>query len=478
MGLFSGFRFFKTLPSQTAFIERRAGIAGSRAGQVFLRIFLAFLLYLLPVLRADTLPPEISPEANAEGSSVPLEPVLPSESPPTDEMLNSVEYADLVALPDPNVDDMPPMDGQEMELVDLPPEADDRMWRIRPIIAAGVTYDDNIFITNTNRVGDMIYNIDAGFSFDLGDYRNRSENFLMLQYLASGIFFGKYTSQNSFDQQGSFLGQYRFEHLSVQLDSTYQYLNGAQRQVGAFTTRTLFNNKLRFLYPYSSKTDLDFELRQNANYYPQNLSSFFYEASSGFNYELFPKTKIGLEGILGFADVQDSPDMWYQTLNTRASYLLTGKVAVKSSLGLQFNQYVSGGEPMRIIPVFSVGADYALFSKTNLRLLAYRNLQASPSIEGQDYIATGGEIGIDQNFSEKLLFGISSGYENDTYVANTEATDATRVDNFFYFRPKISYSFMKYVRSSVSYEYRANDSTLQQDTWFDNRWNFEVSSDF
>jgi hypothetical protein len=478
MGLFSGFRFFKTLPSWPAFIERRAGMAGSRAGQVFLKIFVLCLVYSSLVGRADTLPPEISTETNSEDSIVPLEPVLPSESPPTDEMLNSVEYADLVALPDPNVDSMPPLDDQEIELVDLPPEADDRMWRIRPIIAAGVTYDDNIFITNTNRIGDMIYNIDLGFSFDLGDYRNRSENFLTLQYLASGIFFGKYTSQNSFDQQGSFLGQYRFEHLSVQLDSTYQYLNGAQRQVGSFTTRTLFNNKLRFLYPYSTKTDLDFELRQMANYYPQNLSSFFYEASTGFNYELFPKTKIGLQGILGYADVQDSPDMWYQTLNTRASYLLTGKVAVKSSLGLQFNQYVSGGEPMRIIPVFSVGADYALLSKTNLRLLAYRNLQASPSIEGQDYIATGGEIGIDQNFSEKLVFGISSGYENDTYVANTEATDATRVDNFFYFRPKISYSFMKYVRSSVSYEYRANDSTLQQDSWFDNRWNFEVSSDF
>jgi len=453
-------------------------MAGSRAGQVFLKIFVLCLVYSSLVGRADTLPPEISTETNSEDSIVPLEPVLPSESPPTDEMLNSVEYADLVALPDPNVDSMPPLDDQEIELVDLPPEADDRMWRIRPIIAAGVTYDDNIFITNTNRIGDMIYNIDLGFSFDLGDYRNRSENFLTLQYLASGIFFGKYTSQNSFDQQGSFLGQYRFEHLSVQLDSTYQYLNGAQRQVGSFTTRTLFNNKLRFLYPYSTKTDLDFELRQMANYYPQNLSSFFYEASTGFNYELFPKTKIGLQGILGYADVQDSPDMWYQTLNTRASYLLTGKVAVKSSLGLQFNQYVSGGEPMRIIPVFSVGADYALFSKTNLKLLAYRNLQASPSIEGQDYIATGGEIGIDQNFSEKLVFGISSGYENDTYVANTEATDATRVDNFFYFKPKISYSFMKYVRSSVSYEYRANDSTLQQDSWFDNRWNFEVSSDF
>jgi hypothetical protein len=442
------------------------------------RLFLLAFLFFSSPLFADTLAPEVSSESNAEESMVPLEPILPSESPPGENMLDTVEYADLAALPDPNFDGMPAMDDQEMALLDLPPEADDRMWRVRPIIATGVTYDDNIFITNTNRVGDMIYNIDAGLSLEVGDYRNRYENFLALEYVASGLFFGKYTSQNSFDQQGSFLGQYRFEQLAVQLDSGYQYLNGAQRQVGSFTTRTIFNNKLRFLYPYSHKTALDFELRQMANYYPENLSSFFYETSSGFYYELFPKTKIGLEGILGFADVQDSPDMWYQTINGRANYLLTGKVALKSSLGVQFNQYVSGGEPMRIIPVFAFGADYAVLPKTTLKLIAYRNLQASPSIEGQDYIATGGEVGIDQNLSDKLVFSVGTGYENDTYVANTEATDATRVDNFFFFRPKISYSFMKYVQSSVSYEYRANDSTLQQDTWFDNRLNFEVSSDF
>jgi hypothetical protein len=149
MGLLQGFRFFKTLPSQLGFIELQAGIAGSLSREVFLKIFLAFLLYSLPLGRADTLPPVIFPETNSEDLSSTLEPLLPGESPPTDEMLNSVEYADLAALPDPNVDDMPPMDGQEMDLLDLPPESDDRMWRVRPIIAAGITYDDNIFITNT-----------------------------------------------------------------------------------------------------------------------------------------------------------------------------------------------------------------------------------------------------------------------------------------------------------------------------------------
>jgi len=44
MGLLSGFRFFKNLPSQLGFIERQAGIAGYLAREVFLKIFLAFLV--------------------------------------------------------------------------------------------------------------------------------------------------------------------------------------------------------------------------------------------------------------------------------------------------------------------------------------------------------------------------------------------------------------------------------------------------
>jgi hypothetical protein len=239
----------------------------------------------------------------------------------------------------------------------------------------------------------------------------------------------------------------------------------------------LFFNALRLLYQYSEKTDFDFEANQRTSYYPEQLSSYTWETRAAFDYKILPKTKIGLQGVLGLNQVQDSPDRWYQTLNARAAYDLTGKLAVKSSVGIQFNQYVGGGEPMRILPVFALGAEYKLTPKTSLALTAYRNMQASPSLEGQDYIATGAEVGVQQEFAEHLAFGLAAGYENDTYVANTTAVQATRVDNFYFFRPSLSYSFLKYVNAILSYEYRANSSNFEGDSWFDNRVNVELSLD-
>jgi uncharacterized protein (PEP-CTERM system associated) len=113
-----------------------------------------------------------------------------------------------------------------------------------------------------------------------------------------------------------------------------------------------------------------------------------------------------------------------------------------------------------------------------LSLVGYRNLQSSPSLAAQDYIATGGEIGVTQQITEKLIFELSAGYENDTYVANVADESATRVDNFYFARPAISYSFLKYVKATLSYEYRANDSTLQADTWFDNQFVFDLEGNF
>ncbi len=421
-------------------------------------------------LPAEELPAQ--PEAPST-----LSPLVPEPLDFGSDVLNALAADSLGPVTDPNVDGMPPLAEPEMALVEVPEEADDRMWRLRPYLKTGVTYDDNIFITNTNRTADIIYNVEGGFSFELGDYRNLQNSYLLLEYLATGFFFTNHSAQNSLDQALNLLAQYRINQAALQFESIFRSLDGADRQVGAFTSRLLFFNALRLLYQHSEKTDLDFEANQRTNYYPEQLSSYTWETRAAFDYKILPKTKIGLQAVAGLSQVQDSPDRWYQTLNARAAYDLTGKLAFKSSVGIQFNQYVGGGEPMRILPVFALGAEYQLTPKTTFSLTAYRNMQASPSLEGQDYIATGVEGGIQQQIMENLAFGLAAGYENDTYVANTTAVRASRVDNFYFFRPSLSYSFLKYLNAILSYEYRANSSNVQADSWFDNRVNFELSLD-
>lgn len=463
--------------SGRAAIPQRSRKISQKLAAVILILIATGIAFTANPQASERPPPPVqnAAESDAEFLLAPMEPLEPDAGFQTAEAIT--EYP-IAPLPDPNVDDVPPLDGEQIGLVQVPEEADDRMWRIRPIVATGVTYDDNIFITNTDRKGDLIYNINLGFVLEVGDYRNMESNFLLLEYLAEGFFFNRYASQNSFDQQASLLAQYRFNQLAVQVESRYQYLNGAEREVGAFTTRSIYFNALRFLYQYSEKTDIDLEFNQSTNDYPSNLSSSDYQSSLAFDYALFPKTRAGLQAIAGLQRTEDSPDMWYQTINARVNYGVTGKVVVNASGGIQFNQYVTGGEPMRILPIFSLGAEYLLFPKTTLTIVGYRNLQSSPSIAGQDYIATGGELGISQGLTDKLTFAIASGYENDTYVANTADTDATRVDNFYFFRPSVSYSFLKYLRASLSYEYRANASNFQEDTWFDNQFSCAIEGDF
>jgi hypothetical protein len=450
----------------------------------FSLIFISFFVCLTnqgaceEVDAAILLPEPFASNTYQDESLSALTPLTPEPIDFGSDVIDALAASPLGPITDPNVDSMPPLDEPEMEAIEVPKEAENNIWRIRPYIKTGVTYDDNIFITNQNRTADIIYNVDGGFGFELGDYRDLYENYLLLEYLASGFFFSNHPAQNSLDQSYSLLAQYRITQLAIQLESKFQSLNGADRQVGAFTSRMLFFNALRFVYTHSEKTDLEFEINQSTSRYPEQLSSYTTEVQLAFDYEILPKVRIGPEAIVGINQVEDSPDRLYQTLIARLNYQIAEKLNLKASGGIQVNEYTSGGEPMRILPVFSVGSEYQLSPKTSLSVTAYRNLQASPSLAGQDFIATGAELGITQQFNQKISLSLTAGYENDTYVANSASVQASRVDNFCFLRPEVSYNFMRYLNANFSYEYRSNASTLQQDSWFDNQVNFELSLNF
>lgn len=421
--------------------------------------------------------PGLPPQEATEVARV-LAPARPAETDAGFAAINAVNQPS-GPLADPNLNDMPSINEDGVAILTTGEDAAENWWRVVPMYNAGVVYDDNIFISNTDRRGDVIFNIGGGFALELGDYRTLEENYLLFDYIASGYFFSKYTEQNSFGQNASLLGQYRFNQLAVQLESQYQYINGAQRQVGGFTTRNLIYNDLRFIYNFSEKTTFDLELGQDSNIYaaPYN-SSFFYYATAGMDYLIMPKLRIGMEGTAGFITAENNSDQTYQIINARAKYDLTGKVAIKATGGVQFTQYSTGGENMRVSPVFSVGGEYLPFPNTSISLVGYRDLQVSPSLNNQDYWATGVELGVTQTVAQKFQLGVSGGYENDTYIATQRNVNADRVDNFFFIRPRVSYNFLKYLTATVFYQHRVNDSTQQVDTWYDNQVGFELSAAF
>jgi Putative beta-barrel porin 2 len=341
----------------------------------------------------------------------------------------------------------------------------------------GAVYDDNIFISDTNRVADIIWAVTAGAAFELGDYRNLQENFLIAEWYGTGYFYTNNPAQDAFNQSAALLGQYRWEKLKAQLSSRYQYLTGPDRQVGSFATRHIFNNAILLNYDYSDKTVFDAEFAQETQLFQSYFNQYDYRGKAGAEYQILPKTWVGLEGVVGALNVDGSPLQYYQQARIRMKYSYTGKLNFKLSAGVETRE-VEGVSGVRVNGVFSLGLEYRPFDGTLISLQGYRNVIGSNSLQGQDYIATGFSISIQQRFLQRIYTGLTFGYENDVYFAVAPGAEADRIDNYIFLRPSISYAMNSWLTAGVFYEYRNNASTQDNSAFYNNRFGVELGAQF
>jgi len=379
-------------------------------------------------------------------------------------------------------------------------------WRIKPVFGVGWAYDSNVTLAHTNPVATGVLGISGGASVQVGDYREHRNSFLEFNYLGIGYFFGSDAVQNFYNQYARFLGQYTVERLRIQYASDFAYADMPNRFSGAFLTSINYYNALRFLYIVSQKTDLDCEFSQRSTINVDQLNNYFNQVLLGGDYAITHKLRLGGEAIVGSNPAEDSPTRYYQILNGRLRYDLTGKMIVKATGGVQYSQYASGGAPSKLTPVFSIGGEYLLFSDAKAGSLAdlhqtdyrifnpnkgdilfsgssiainlYRNQQPSPNLKSQDYIATGGEIGLNKTIGSHWSANVSVGYENDTYLANQSTVSTSRVDNFVFIRPGITYRFMKRLQLDLFYERSMNTSSYENYAFNDNRIGMELKTSF
>ena len=85
------------------------------------------------------------------------------------------------------------------------PEETRKRWRIVPLFSTGLVYDDNIFLTNTDRVADFIWTLSAGLAFEAGDFRGEKENYLTAYWVGIPVIYMDNPEQNAFNQSRLFI---------------------------------------------------------------------------------------------------------------------------------------------------------------------------------------------------------------------------------------------------------------------------------
>ena len=454
---------------------------------------------------SPTEPSPPSPDADQQGSDSPLKPMTAGDLNATSEtslqsdnpvsamdtnQLVSVEEATNPdeadhfdpAIPGNNMTQVPSM-NLPRDIVEAPKEESRHLWRITPRLFTQYQYESNIFITKTNPIASSLTTLGLGFRAEYGDFRSKNGAFLVADYYATYNMYGKVPQENSLDQIAQLEAQYSWRMLKARLASMYSYINGPSRDTGTFVKGTYVQNQLELIHPYSPKTTLNLTLAQHGNIFSGSglLDSEFYDIRFSSIYQLTPKISLGPEALMGLNTAGGSPDQRYERLSGVVNYLFTGKVSLQAVGGVEFNQYASGGQSSFGTSVFSLGARYTPISSTTCNLTAYRNLNNSASLVGQDYIATGVALGIHHQmwirWQPELLFGM----ENDQYISNLPTVQSGRVDNYYFLKPALQYNFLKDGRLALKIYYQISTNISNEEQtygWQNNQAGIQLSSTF
>jgi Putative beta-barrel porin 2 len=423
---------------------------------------------------APTPTPRPTPPAQARPTEV-MTPTEEAEAEAADEAMRPLRpglETDTMVEPGTELIEQEAIDQAALAEVDL---SGRKRWRLTPLFSAGVEYNDNIFLSRSDPVADVIFTISPGLIFELGDFRDKKENYLSFLYIGQPVFYAENSAQNAVNHFVGLKFQYRFTKLVLTFKSDYSHIRGPNRDVNTITTTDRFWNSLAFDYDYSDKTKLNVTFAQNASLTQDFQNTNQYEVRTGVRYQLLPKTQVGLQGVGGVLDSSDTPLQYYQQLRLELLYIPTQKLSFLFNGGVQFLEF---SDTVKIDPVFSLGLFYQPFPATMLSLSGFRNVVGSSAEAGEDYFATGFEINVSQQFFQRLVASVGAGYENDSYFGTTPETPTNREDNYVFVRPRLTYAFVDWFSVSVFYEFRQTVSNQEGNSFENNRAGLEVLTKF
>ena len=343
-------------------------------------------------------------------------------------------------------------------------------------------YDDNIFISNTNRVSDYYFAIEPFITIGFGDIEGRGRDYIRLDYMPSVILYVDHSNEDAVSHLIHLEGQYRFSRLTLTLSQDVDILDGSNLNSTLDTTGlhanldasqptrlNLFVTRLRANYELSGKLFLTGEFDAYITDYPDFISSETLSGGLYINYNWTPKVTVGIGGTAGVALVDDpNPDQTFEQANVRFTYQATGKLFFNASAGVEFRQF-DGNRSEYTSPIFELGATYHPFDGTTITLAGVRRNLPSGFLPDQDFASTTVVLSIRQRLLQRLYLGVAAGYENDNYFNTVDGVNATRDDNYYFVEPSLDVLITRYWSAGVYYLHREDFSSIDFFSFYDNQ---------
>src|SRR6059058_3050895 len=259
-------------------------------------------------------------------------------------------------------------------------------------------WDDNIFISHTDRVSDYYFAIEPQITIGVGDMEGRHRSYLRLDYMPSAILFVDHSDEDAFNQLIHLEGGYSTGRLRLSLMADIALLESANlnsrvdttglwanTDASAPTRVNIFDTRLRAQYDLSGKVYLQGELDSYTYFYPSNISDYTVSGGLYLYYNWLPKVSVGVGGTFGYDWVDEpTPNQAFEQMNARLNYQATAKLGLYASAGAEFRQF-DGNRSTYTTPVFEVGVTHHPFDGTTINLAAGRRIYNSGFLGAQDF---------------------------------------------------------------------------------------------
>src|SRR5438067_2169071 len=363
-----------------------------------------------------------------------------------------------------------------------------RRFRYNVGVTVREVYDDNINISSFQRISDTYTVIEPGIHLGFGDSAG-GFNYLTFDYVASVYFFAEQTERDTVEHLIHLAAQHDFGHLVLGISQDVRILDGtnlnnlsnttgvqANTDVGGPSRENTYTTTVNATYDLTGKLFLSGQISYAMYDYETLISSRQASANLFINYVYSPKLVIGL-GATGGVNSSDGPasDETFEQMNVRANYIVSGKISLSLSAGLEFRQF---GDGDYVSPVYEIASKSRPFEDTIITIAGSRRYATLASLAGQDYTDTNISLTFSQRLFSRVNLSLGVGYQNLDYLSATTGASTARNDDYFYIEPSIDLDITRYWSIGFYYLYRQDSSTLALFSFYDNQFGIRSSLTF
>ena len=241
--------------------------------------------------------------------------------------------------------------------------------------------------------------------------------------------------------------------------------------------RNEWENAVRLAWTPREKTSYELTVGERGREFDDralyNSSDLFGEAVAAYAYS--PKTKLSLAYRFGSFDVDGGGQQDYHRLAARMEWKPREKIRLDVLAGAEHRRFDLGSETT---PVFSATLGWNPRPGTDFALTAYRRVEASGFLLGENYNLAGISINVSQKLGSAWTASVEAGLENASYHRVSGQGPSGRHDKIAFVKPRLVYRVNDKLGLAVFCRLNENSSNTDHFGYSDHSAGLEVEYTF